>query len=33
MGMVKIVNSARYILSKQQDSIKIHAKLHNTRVK
>ena len=33
MGMVKIVNSARYILSKQQDSIKIHAKSHTTRVK
>ena len=29
MGMVKIVNSARYILSKQQDSVKIHAKLYS----
>ena len=33
MGVVKIVNSTHYILSKQQDSIKIHAKLYTTRVK
>ena len=33
MGLVKIVNSAHYILSKQQDSIKILANLPTTRVK